>query len=199
MNKWQDAQVWELRWWNNCTNTFGEELKQLFYADKMGLIATPDDKTPFRFTMQGKRILDIGGGPSSLLLKCVNVQGMVIDPLELPQWVIDRYKIAGIRFQKIKAEDLDEKETYDESWIYNILQHSENPEKIIQNAKRISKLIRIFEWIDTKANIGHPCSLTKDKLNHWLGGQGQIEQINGISNCYGKAYYGIFKGDKFEE
>ena len=178
MNKWQDAQVWELRWWNNCTNTFGEELKQLFYADKMGLIATPDDKTPFRFTMQGKRILDIGGGPSSLLLKCVNVQGMVIDPLELPQWVI---------------------ETYDESWIYNILQHSENPEKIIQNAKRISKLIRIFEWIDTKANIGHPCSLTKDKLNHWLGGQGQIEQINGISNCYGKAYYGIFKGDKFEE
>jgi len=32
---WQKAQRWEKDWWGNCTNTFGEETKQLLYANRI--------------------------------------------------------------------------------------------------------------------------------------------------------------------
>lgn len=196
--KWEKAQAWELRWWDNCANTFGEEMKQLLYAGKMGLLFTPDAKTPWRIDMEGKSVLDIGGGPASLLLKYVNVKGKVIDSLEFPKWVLERYQLAGVEFERIKAEDMNTKEKFDECLIYNVLQHTEDPGLIIKNVKRVSKIIRLFEWIDTPANIGHPHSLTEQKLNSWLGGEGRVEELKNQSQCSGRAYYGVFKGERYD-
>ena len=81
---------------------------------------------------------------------------------------------------------------FDEAWIYNVLQHTENPKKVIENAQRVANTIRIFEWVNTGINIGHIHNLTESKLNEWLGGYGKVETFNGQWNCYGKAYYGIF-------
>ena len=64
MDKWKAAQSWEKGWWNNCSNTFGEEMKQLLYAQKMGLVQAPDANTPFRFDLKGISVLDVGGGPA---------------------------------------------------------------------------------------------------------------------------------------
>jgi len=47
-----------------------------------------------------------------------------------------------------------------------------------------------FEWVDTRASLGHPAILTKDKLDYWLDGEGKVEEMSGV--CKGKAYYGIF-------
>jgi len=199
MTKFTDAQSWEKSWWSNCINTFNEEQKQLIYAKKMGLRFIPDDKTPYIIDMHGKKVLDIGGGPTSLLLKCLNVKGKVIDPIKFPDWVYERYKIAKIRYEIKKAENLDEKEVYDEIWIYNCLQHTENPAKIVANIKKITKIIRLFEWIDTPPNIGHPNTLTKEKLNSWLGGEGKTELLKGENGCKGHCYYGIFIGEKYEK
>jgi len=69
---WQKAQKWEQEWHKNCVNSLNEEQKQIIYARKMGLVLSPTPKTPFNFDLKGKSILDIGGGPYSLLLKCVN-------------------------------------------------------------------------------------------------------------------------------
>ena len=80
MNEWMIAQNGESEWWGNCQNTYFEEEKQLKYARKMGLDRTPNSQTPYVFDIN-KTVLDIGGGPTSILLKCVNVQGTVIDPL----------------------------------------------------------------------------------------------------------------------
>lgn len=192
---WQSAQAWEKEWWEKCQNTLGEELKQMVYADRMGLTRSPNEKTPYRFDMDGKSVLDIGGGPSSLLLKCVNAQGKVIDPIKFPPWVYQRYKAVGIRYSIQKAEDLDGNESFDECWIYNVLQHTENPARIIRNARTAAKLIRIFEWIDMRPCPGHPQILTREKLDEWLDGEGKVEdKIAGIAevDCLGKGYYGIF-------
>ena len=82
-------------------------------------------------------------------------------------------------------------EIFDECWIYNVLQHCDVPRKIIQNARKASKLIRIFEWIETGTNEGHIHDLTEKDLNKWLKGEGKVEQLN-ESGCVGQAYYGIF-------
>lgn len=198
-NKWEKAQKWEKDWHGNCVNTYQEECKQFLYAEKMGLVRAPNNKTIFRFDLEEKSILDIGGGPVSLLLKCQHQnlkfptrRKIVIDPLEFPHWVEQRYKEAGIEFYQTKGEDFFFPFELDEIWIYNVLQHCEDPKKIIENAKEAGKLIRIFEWLDTLPNEGHPNKLTEKELNQWLEGEGRVETLNGQNYCVGKAYYGIF-------
>ena len=196
--RWQRAQEWEKTWHGSCVNSYYEEEKQLVYAQKMGLVCTRSPKTPYRFDMRGTSVLDIGGGPTSLLLKCVNVRGKVIDPLHFPDWVLARYALVGIEFECMPAEHIDEL-GWEEAWIYNVLQHTKDPQHIIANAQQAAKLIRIFEWIDTPPNIGHPHRLTEQWLNEMLGGEGRVEQLNGQGVCYGKAYYGVFKGRMKDE
>lgn len=195
MNLWQAAQKWEKKWWGNCFNTYNEERKQIIYASRMGLAFIDYKGNPFCINMEGKSVLDIGGGPSSLLLKCINVTGKVIDPLKFPKWIEQRYRFAGIEFERVKAEDMKEK-GWDEAWIYNVLQHVEDPKKVIMNARKTAKVIRIFEWIDTPVNVGHIRTLTEEKLNSSLRGEGKVENLTGQNQCYGRAYYGIFIGKK---
>lgn len=190
---WQQAQKWEKDWWGNCVNTLFEEKKQLIYADKMGLEIVANEKTPYTFDLSGKSILDVGGGATSLLLKCINHKGSaVIDPLPMPKWVISRYEEVGIKFLNFPAEKMRfDKNAFEEIWIYNCLQHTDNPRKIIKNAKHAGKIIRIFEWIDTPVSDGHIHTLTEEDLNVWLGGYGKVEQMK-QRPCFGKAYYGVF-------
>lgn len=194
MDNWGKAQDWEADWWGDCRNTFNEELKQLLYAEKMGLERAGDEYTPYKFDAQNKRILDIGGGPVSLLLKAKNLKsGVVLDPLKVPHWVKMRYEEAKIEFINAPAEEPIETKVppFDEAWIYNVLQHTKDPYKIIKNAQKVAKVIRIFEWIDTPTNVGHPHTLKADKLNKWLNGTGKVEFVQ-KNSCNGLAYYGIF-------
>lgn len=195
---WEDEhQHFEKDWWGNCANTLGEEIKQLTYAEKMGLKWFHNGKSPYNIDCHNQAILDIGGGPVSMLLKCENLlRGMVVDPCEYPRWIGYRYDEANIAYGKFKGEDLDqplpeELGLFDETWIYNVLQHVEDPEKIIRNAQKASRLIRIFEWIDNGVSPGHPHDLKESKLNKWLKGEGKVEVLD-LPQLRGKAYYGVF-------
>mgnify|MGYP001373085042 CR=1 FL=1 len=193
-SNWNDAQEWERQWWGSCQNTYGEEQKQLLYANRMGLRPHHDGRSPYNFDLNGRSVLDIGGGPVSLLLKCTNyAEAFVADPCEYPEWVDMRYKAAGIEYGRIPGESI-RVTGYDEVWLYNVLQHTQDPEKIIRNAQRAGRIIRIFEWIETRISIneGHPHSFTEAQFNDWLGGEGKVETLNGQANCWGKCYYGIF-------
>lgn len=199
MERWEKAQEWEQWWWGSCTNTLGEEVKQLLYAEKMGLKSFHDGKSPYNFDLGGASVLDIGGGPTSLLLRCTNFEeATVVDPLDVPDWVLQRYDAAGIMYLQHRAEDirwLFGLGSWDEVWIYNVLQHTHDPQFIISNARKQGKIIRVFEWIDTPTNEGHPHALAEELLNDWLGGKGKTEVLNGQNTCYGKCYYGIFLGN----
>lgn len=201
-------QEFERKWWGNCTNTFGEEAKQITYAHRMGLVNekfggwidgdhVEGDAWP-SYDMHGKSVLDIGGGPVSVLLKTRNAgRRVVVDPCLYPEWVSARYEAAGIEYVVEYGEHIDQlvalhRTTFDEVWIYNVLQHTMDPEKIIQNARAIGKVVRIFEWIDTPPTLGHPHTLTKENLDRWLGGFGQTEWLDGENTCHGLAYYGAF-------
>ena len=198
---WEKAQKWEKEWHGICVNSLNEELKQLVYAEMMGIKRVPNVKTPYSFDLKGKTVIDIGSGPYSLLLKCVNLgQGYAVDPLidSFPQWVKDRYSSAGIISMSCAGEDMDDYPVVDEVWIYNVLEHVKDPKKIIENALGFGKIVRIFEWLDTKKNIGHPQILTEDKLNKWLGGEGRVKVIN-ENGAVGKCYSGVFKGKHYEK
>lgn len=192
--QWARAQDWERAWWGQCTNTLNEVIKQLTYARYMGLEFVRDAYTPYNLHMDDRQVVDIGGGPTSLLLRCVTIRmAVVVDPMPMPEWVALRYATAGIDWVQKKGENW-ESFGYDEAWIYNVLQHTDDPKQVIKRARAAAKLIRLFEWIDTPTNAGHPHSLRADLLDQWLGGEGKRIQLNGEGGCFGKAYCGIFNG-----
>lgn len=191
---WSDDQEFERMWWGNCNNTFTEETKQLTYGYKMGLTAYANAGKWPCYNLEGKNVLDIGGGPVSMLLKCERrgVNCAVLDPCDYPGWVWERYEYCGIDGIMEKGET-PQRGSWDEVWIYNVLQHVEDPTLIIQNARNSAPVIRLFEWIDLPAHEGHPQELKEEKLNEWLRGTGTTEWLN-ENHCYGRAYYGVFEG-----
>jgi 2-polyprenyl-3-methyl-5-hydroxy-6-metoxy-1,4-benzoquinol methylase len=193
MNEWELAQEFERSWWGSATNTYMEEVKQLTYAYKMGLTAFADAGRWPVYNLRGRRILDIGGGPVSMLLKCVNYgpASTVVDPCQYPAWVRERYQSVGIGLWPVKAEEFSTQVNFDESWLYNVLQHVEDPERIVANARKAAPVVRIFEWIDMAPCEGHPQMLTEADLNDWLGGEGMTEVLN-ENGCHGRSFYGVF-------
>lgn len=173
----QDAQKLEQEWWGNCTDTFDEETKQQHYADVMGLkrIKGVGWVSERPIDLGGKSVLDIGGGPVSLLLKCRNRGACaILDPNNWPNWVFNRYRGAGIEYIQAQAEHAVLDKVYDEVWIYNVLQHVESPEAVIATAKKYGRVVRVFEWLGGVPNDAHPHSLTKEFLDKELGVHGKV-------------------------
>lgn len=193
---WQEAQKEEQEWWGNCSNTLGEELKQTVYARYLGLHFKEIDGIPYQIDLYGARVLDIGGGPSSLLLKTFNRhedKSAVYDPCEYPSWVMQRYLAADILYYRCKGEDIPVVNRFDEVWMYNCLQHVDDPELIIKKGFEALKpggVFRIFEWIDTPVNEAHPHSLSAEDFHKWTGQHGGVVSLNELG-CVGHAYYDV--------
>lgn len=184
----------ECNFWGDCTNTYAEEKKQFVYARLMGFKMLPNDYT--YFNVANKKILDVGGGPVSLLLKTLNLAkgSVVVDPIAYPEWTRWRYLEKGIHYHKAYGEqiaDLFDANSFNEVWMYNCLQHTTDPKKIIDGCKKVAPVLRIFEWIDIPPHEGHPQMLTESNLDEWIGQKGSVCKLT-ESNCVGKAYYGTF-------
>lgn len=193
MDTWTTAQSRELTFWDTCTQTFVEEQKQFFYATRMKLpfIDYPLSSIDF----QGKSVIDIGAGATSLLLKSHNYsKAYAVDPLmdKFPSWVSDRYKSVGITPIALCGEDVDTSWQFDEALIYNCLQHTKDPEVIIHKALRIAKTVRIFEWVDVPSDDLHPHILTEENLNKWFGATGMTEAVNEPYMFTATCWYGVF-------
>ena len=190
---WEESQQFESAFWGNCCNTYVEEQKQHTYAQYMGLKLQQAGPCGLGYDMGGKAVIDLGAGPTSMLLKCINVKGTVVDPCTFPDWVYRRYSYAGLQSLIMPAEEVSRSSReFDEAWIYNVLQHTKEPWTIIEQCKKHSKSLRIFEWIDFPAYEGHPHALTKEGLESWIGQQGGTVVLNGENGCWGRALYGHF-------
>lgn len=149
-----------------------------------------------KYNLAGASVLDLGAGPTSMLLKSVGGGKLVaVDPCTYPAWTYARYTEHGIQAVIQKAEEYVAAEPFDECWIYNVLQHVEDPELVCTTARRSARLIRLFEWVQLKPSLGHPHMLTEKKLNSWLGGKGRVESVNHQPFIvHAKGYFGTFSG-----
>lgn len=182
----EDDYTFEKDYWGDCCNTFDEDQKHYVYARLMGL-----RQVHHSFEVGNKSVLDIGGGPTSMMLKVRDLKkGKVVDPIQYPEWTTMRYLIKNIEVEVKTGEEVNET-GWDEVWIYNCMQHAIDPGQIIANAKAAAPVLRLFEWVDVPAHDGHPHELTEANLNEWIGQKGNIIQL-AESGCYGKAYYGVF-------
>lgn len=129
-----------------------------------------------------------------MLLKTINGRDCTVaDPGTYPAWTIERYNAAGIEYVRVPAEDFRSRD-YDECWIYNVLQHVRSPREVIDTARVVAPVIRIFEWIDLPPYEGHLHELRADRLDYWLRGlegHGTVAEVN-ENGADGRAYYGVF-------
>lgn len=163
----------EANYWGDCYSevAFGEICKQRMYMREMGLLEYADEYGDLN--LQGKSVIDIGGGPVSMLLRCYNiVKPVVVDPINWPPSVWRRYHTYGITLVHAAGEDPGIPVDYvaDEVWIYNCLQHVNDPLQVLETAKRLGKKIRLFEWLWTGCDECHPHSLTPELLLKGLEG-----------------------------
>ena len=181
-----DHYDFEKSYWGNCCNTYDEDTKHYVYGSLMEL-----KRVHYSFVLPDISVIDIGGGPTSMLLKTKGLKyGLVVDPIDYPEWTKMRYGEMNIDVKVDEGENVDET-GFDEAWIYNCLQHAEDPEKIIRNARAAAPVLRFFEWIDIPAHDGHPHELKEETLNKWIGGKGGTATLN-QGGCHGRCYYGVF-------
>ena len=157
--EWEKATEFETNWWGLEPNErWNEEVrKQATYAAKMGL---PED-----LDIGPTTVLDIGCGPTSMLLRS-NRHGapaVGVDPLPVSKETLQRYAAANVTFWNHKAEQFDAAEwpSFEEAWIYNCLQHTEDPVAILEEVAKAARTVRIFEWINLDPAPGHPQTLTE--------------------------------------
>jgi len=198
---WEEAIQGEQEWWGDCSNTSGEEGKHRRYAELMGLSSyriPMEGHFGLAFDLEGKSILDVGGGPVSMLLKAKNRgRSVVVDPGGWPDWVLERYQAAGIEYIQKRAELVSPGElgTFDEVWIYNVLQHTGNPEHIAKMCLSHAPLVRVFEWVNVRADRLHPQVLTKEGLDRWFGTSGTVSEFDNGSAAP-QAYYAVIGNHK---
>lgn len=191
----------EKRFWSDCTRSLGEELKQISYLSRMGFPLVETWRSPFNYDAKGRSIIDIGGGPCSVLLKMENrgEEFLVVDPGDYPEWVDARYATAKIEVIGFPAEELLDRTwghlrlnvaPYDLALIYNCLQHCADPQKVVANARVASDdRLAMFEWIDLEPHEGHPHKLTREALNEWTGRTGVVEEFRGENGLWGRGWY----------
>ncbi len=172
-SKWTNAQKHEAGYWGNCLGmrAWGEFVKQEQYGREMALFDEYGDGRG-ELDMCGKTVLDVGGGPVSMTLRCLNSPKLVVaDPLDWPPSVLRRYRNYGIKFVRVAGEDLPDGGLFDEVWMYNVLQHVVDPMKVMEKvAMHITPngKFRIFEWLHIPADDCHPHVLTAELLRAGL-------------------------------
>jgi glycosyltransferase involved in cell wall biosynthesis len=181
--------LWESNWWKRVAHASADEArKQGLYARHMGLVFNDEGL----IDLDGKSVLDVGGGPMSLLLRTVNGGSLkIVDPLDVPGWVEQRYSNNGIELDQSRAEEMRE-DGWDEVWIYNVLQHTDRPAGVLRNARAAGRTLRIFEWVKTGVSDGHLHDLSTEFLEGILGPGGREETIHWGDETMSFAFTGVF-------
>lgn len=195
------AQEQEQGWWGDSLQTFGEEAKQMVYAKHMGLdVVQCEGRWPiYRVPLPtSPAVVDFGGGPTSMLLKSSGLGiACVVEPMTMPGWVRERYREADVALFKMKGErftldpisasvDLYDTAQYnasklkrfDEGWLYNVLQHTEDPELVCRRLREAADYLRVFEWVGGGTNAMHPHELDSADLSRWLGLRGRTFDVD---------------------
>lgn len=156
--RWQDANEAEKRSWQAVLNSEEETRNtDLFsrHAPVMRLLEYTENT-----------VVDIGGGPISLLLHFYNRPSCtVVDPIDFDKKWIDNYNTNKIVYVKSMAEDYLVNfcgSKFDEVWMYNCLQHVQDPIFILENLYKLAPVLRISEPCNTPVDLWHPHTFTPE-------------------------------------
>ncbi len=161
LERWEDAQIGEKHY-------HIQEPVEMSYLHYQNTYKHYFDYLGIESDLKGKKIIEIGPGRISGLLFCENYgESYVIEPTEY-EGIEYLYTGKNIKIIKERAEDMDLPQV-DEVWIFNLMQHVQDPDLLIEKCKKCSKIIRFFEPIDLPTNREHPFTYSKDDFFEYFG------------------------------
>lgn len=204
--KWENANVLESEFWHLYTAEVDTLKYQEQYINALGIrddyFCPPDNS----LNMSNLNVLDVGGGPCSILLRTNNLwgnqhkgvkKGVVIDPLIITEHQKLRYDYYGIDYIQDQSENIDmyysKKGYFDECIIYNCLQHVLDPIKILDKITYLSKRVRIAEPLNVPTDHMHLHMFNKEYFdNYFTEDKFNIHSISveTIGSC--SHYVGLF-------
>ena len=189
--QWQQAQKGEI---NHHVGNFDlNEPNRVHYYNVYKTIF--DFVSPgFTFDAANKKIMEIGPGVFAALLSCQNTQNsFIVEPMDLPENVVNVYKEKNITILKGAVEDLNLPQV-DEVWIFNVMQHILNPDLFVSKLKKIAKKILFFEPIGTPVDGLHIYSYTLQDFQKYFGETSTKEFVGGSVPSFHTAMcaYGIW-------
>lgn len=176
---WEEAQQWERSWWLSNPQCYRAEIeKGDIVAGWLGIKSMPTTT-----------VVDIGCGPFSLLQRVTTAESCAVDPIDYGPLELG-YQIGGIERLVCRGEDLVAHlggRTFDEAWVYNCLQHVEDPVAVLQQAMRAARRVRMFEWVNIPPYTGHLQLLTPALLSQpFLAADWKIDfYFSGFANNWG--------------
>jgi len=142
--------------------------------------------------LDGKTILEIGPARIPALLYCNNYgPSFIVEPTKYED-AEHLYENKPITFIRELYEECDSP-VVDEIWLFNVLQHIQNPDYFIEKCKKNAKVIKFFEPINTPIEVHHPHSFTLEDYELYFGDS--VKLYKGSSEKYHTAdcVYGIYK------
>jgi hypothetical protein len=139
--------------------------------------------------LNNKTILEIGPARVSSLLYCNNYgPSFIVEPTKYDD-TEHLYIDKEITFIRDLYENC-ESPIVDEIWLFNVLQHIQDPDLFIDKCKKSAKTIKFFEPINTPIETHHPHSFTFDDYVKYFGDsvklyKGSTEKFHTADCVYG--------------
>lgn len=185
--RWQQAQKAEREFHDK--RTLEEKINEYgsFYATTMCLLEMQD--------LQISDALEVGCADIPALYFQDAPDCAICEPMPSP----DLDEICASRdivLYRCKFEDMDDELRFSEIWLFNVMQHVQDPEKFIAKAKRIGRTIRFFEPIDWPIEMYHPFSYTIDDYKRWFGDCVQFYKGGSIKGFHeANCAYGVWRAE----
>lgn len=189
-DRWEAAQEAEREYHMNADFRAPERRKREHYRSMIGIT---EEGT------RGLSVIDVGGGPESLLLDYPEIDGTVLDPLSFGEEDERRYAEASIKRLILPVEQWESNgrpERYDEVWVYNCLQHVRDLDEAFRRIRNMGKTVRLWEWCEIPTDSMHLHVLTADRIRRAMQGWKIVDEMEGKwtigSRPPDKFYAGVF-------
>lgn len=179
--RWQEAQAAERRFHNEPKEVSIPKYKDSYrqYFEWLGI----------EQDLKGKSIIEIGCAHIPALYFCENYSpSIIVEPMPssiLRELVCEMNEREGLSPPDIYlANDVVEMLSNDlmkgrsEVWLFNVLQHVLDPDKVIENCKAWAKTIRFFEPVDQPISDCHPHAPTQADFKRWFGDVAKLYEGN---------------------
>jgi len=118
--------------------------------------------------LKQKSIAELGCARISALFFCNNYNtSYVLEPTHYPE--SDKFYEGKNIVRIYERAEVCKFPTVDEVWLFNVLDHVQDPDKIINLCKKHSKVIKFFEPIDTGTNNEHPFTFSMEDYEYYFG------------------------------
>lgn len=184
--RWNEAQDAEREFHNKQLAEEGFESVKAQYAQNYAYYFKYLGLDP---EQHGKTIIEIGCADFPALEYCYFEKGYLVEPLPskiLKDTVED---FPNLELIQAKCEDV-ELPKADEVWLFNVLQHVQDPDLFIKRCKDAAEVIRFFEPIDWPIEIYHPHTFGFGDFVSWFGDcckryEGTVPEFHAANCAFG--------------